>query len=121
MDIAKTGGLGAITIAGWRLYYGDGSIVDSRTTEWADAPADDVQALIVFYNETYLIHEADGLKTYSYRKVYCQQDYYWEDGAGTAEEALGHADVKRGKLLPDNQWWALYEHIHADMELQENI
>lgn len=109
---------GAITVAGWRLYYSD-RVVDSKSTEWAATPSDDVQVLIVFYNESYQIFEDGELKTYPYRKLYCLQDYYWQFGAGTAEDAVtaGASEIKTGRLLPDEDWWAIYEKAHQDMTL----
>lgn len=115
---AKIGGPGGLTIKGWRIYYGDGSVVSSKDSTWQDAPNDDVQALIVFYNETYAQWDGEGknLLTFPYRTVYCLQDYYWELGAGTATEALGHEGIKTGKLMPDDEWKKLYrERIHPDL------
>jgi len=111
----QTGGAGALTVKGWRLYYGDGSTVDSRNTAWQQARNDNVQALIVFYNECYEIWEGAHLKSYPYSKVYCQQDYYWLYGAGTAEDARTQQHIKRGRLLKDDEWWALYDRIHNDL------
>jgi hypothetical protein len=32
----------------WRVYYGDGSVADSRETTWEDCPGQDVQVVLLF-------------------------------------------------------------------------
>jgi hypothetical protein len=113
----KTGGPGGLTIAGWRIYYGDGLVADSRQVTWEDCPADDVQVFSVYYQETYKIYEGDELNEYPYRILHHTQEYYWRYGAGNAEDAqmAGATDVKRGKLIPDEAWRVIYDRAHIDL------
>lgn len=36
---------GTLPVVGWRLYYGDGSVVSHLDCSWADAPSENVQVL----------------------------------------------------------------------------
>lgn len=72
-------------VLGWRLWYGDGSTYSNRDGSWADAPADNVQALE-------LAHEPP------YRTLVYGIDTY---------ELEGEPAVKDGRSLPDAEWEAL--------------
>src|SRR5215471_19998546 len=108
----QTGGIGGLTVDGWRLYYGDNTTADSLHTTWQQAPSENVQILSVYFKETYNIWEGDELKTYPYRQMFFYCDYYWPFGAGNSHEAWAAAEVneqpKRGQLIPDQDWRAIY-------------
>ena len=113
----ETGGPGAITVAGWRIYYGDGTVADSRSTDWEESPNDNVQVVVVFYNETYKTWIDDELKEYPYRVLYTRADYYWKWGAGSAIDAnaANAPDVKLGKELEKEDWRAVYDRANDDL------
>ena len=117
----QTGGPGGLTVAGWRIYYGDGTVADSLHSTWQNAPYENVQVMNVYYNETYTIWEGDEKKEYPYREVLTYADYYWPYGCGNSHEAWAAAEVneppKRGKLIPDQDWWDIYNRAFADMTL----
>lgn len=101
-------------IAGWRLYYGDGTTLDSRESSWEDAPAENVQVLIRF-------HERLDKRGRPLREMYHGSpgnagDYYWQFGAGTAAEVPEDADVKYGRMIDDTEFMAIYNRALGDYQ-----
>lgn len=102
-------------VDGWRLYYADGSTVDSRASSWADAPRGGVQVLVVFYDEL----DSHGRP---YRGLFHGSpgnagDYYWQFGAGTAADVPAGAVVKDGLMMdPKADWLAVYNRALGDYE-----
>jgi len=78
---------------GWRIYYGNGAVIDSRTTAWEDCPDDDVQVIVQFFDPPY-------------RNLYSGNDYFWQWGQGMTSP--GTPDVKLGKLMEDDAFAAIY-------------
>jgi hypothetical protein len=70
----------AKTAIGWKLYYGDGTVVSSLQRSWAEAPSDNVQVLIVYFAETYKIWRDDHEDEENYRDMYFGYDYFWQFG-----------------------------------------
>jgi hypothetical protein len=62
----------SLPVVGWRLYYSDGSTFTSADGSWADAPASDVQILVVFHG--------DGYRTFSHG-----DDFYFMPGKGAVK------------------------------------
>jgi len=104
-------------IAGWKLYYGDGSVVSSRYSIWEDAVADDVQVLIVYFSETYKIWHGDHWDEESYRDMYFGKDYFWPFGNGQASDVPSGVSVKLGRELPYGRWHEIYEAARKDVRL----
>lgn len=88
----------ATKVIGWRAWY-EGSVFDSRTTQWEDLPADGVQYVVLY-------HE-DGT-----RRVMSGNDYYWRwrsdfgmvyahGDERPSEERYPDATVLRGKWTSD--------------------
>lgn len=106
-----------MTPIGWRLWYADGTVVDSRTGTWASAPSTGVQVLAVYYAETYECWHGSRpnkvLHTHNYRSLYhgARQriDYYWITldgvaGAGSVDEIPVGAVVKEGTLIATDRF-----------------
>lgn len=102
-------------IVGWRLYYGDGSTIDSRASDWESAPCEDVQVLVAF-------HGGVDKRGRPLREMYHGSpgnagDYYWQFGAGTARDVPEDADVKYGKMMPErSDFLAIYNRALGDYE-----
>lgn len=118
----------ALTPIGWRIWFGDGSVRDSRQATWEGVPSNDVQMVTVYFAETYQRSVQDGWtedgRPINQRMVtenYCEQlhgqDYYWLDPSTQAIRAGSAADApsslppgaqKRGRSMPEAAWWSLY-------------
>lgn len=102
-------------VAGWRLYYANGSVIDSNQSSWNDAPDDAVQILAVFYDK----FDTKGRR---YRALFHGSpgnagDYYWQFGAGTAKDVPPGADVKYGLMMePKADFLAIYNRALGDCE-----
>jgi hypothetical protein len=105
------------TIIGWKLYYGDGLVLSSKQSTWADAPSDNVQVLIVYFAETYKIHRDGEWQEENYRDMYFGYDYFWQYGNGQTAQVLDGAEVKLGKELPQDEWRAIYNQAWQDMKI----
>ena len=109
-------------LLGWRIYYGDGSVFSSLDGGWKEAPSENVQAVVVFYLETYSIPHSDGsMRVFNYRKVLHSQEYYWlePDGpvAGDAKIASAQRSagtVKAGGLLTKELFRDIYDRARGD-------
>lgn len=114
-----------MTLAGFRIYYGDGSVVSGPLTfeAWASAPSRDVTAVNAFYAETYRIWQEGQWRTENYRTLYAICDYYSFDGrefsCGNAMDMTVGLDgsVKTGGLLSNEDFSRIYNAAHADVNL----
>lgn len=102
-------------IVGWRLYYGDGTTIDSRERDWETAPREDVQVLVAF-------HDSKDKHGRPLREMYHGApgnagDYYWQFGAGTANDVPDGAAVKYGSMMErKEEWLVLYNRALSDYE-----
>lgn len=100
---------------GWRLYYADGSTVDSTQMNWEDAPRESVQVLIVFHSEKDKYSRP--LREMYHGSPGNAGDYYWQFGAGTANDVPDDAAVKYGSMMErKEEWLALYSRALNDYE-----
>ena len=104
-----------VTYLGWKIYYCDGSVVTSRDTTWAKAPADEVEIVVEFYKETYQIWHEDHYDTENYCHLFHGQDYYWMTvegsiGAGRADEvpSILPGMLKVGMSMDDENFAQIY-------------
>lgn len=115
------------TVQGFKVYYGDGEVLSSIALDWGSFHSQNVQVIIIFYNEL----SAGGVR---YRDILSAKDFYyfdsmkgspWACGAGadgtenskdqSFAESWGH--VLYGKTIPDDDWNAIYVQALADMDL----
>lgn len=123
-----------MTPVGIRLWYADGSSTsidrEILTNAWSEAPATGVEAMAIYFKETYLIWKDDGydaagrpvnqrLVTENYRLFLCsgiagsinlvtgsftkrasEADMYWFDSRGQKEVGAGLATDVPGGLPP---------------------
>lgn len=87
------------------VYYGDGTTSSSKNGPWEKAPAHGVQAVVVYFAETYQCWHGEVLMSHNYKNVLhgalLPIDYYWmlpdgSIGAGNAEQIPAGAIVKEG-------------------------
>ena len=115
---------------GWRLFYGNGKVVSSAESTWQDAPADDVQVVVEYYDEPW---EGLGLDGVMRRGVYIRElhggleqrkaaDVYWLDPASgsldhgaVAPSEIPPELVKRGKTIDNARFWRIYERAHREI------
>ncbi len=76
---------GGLSVAGWRVWYGNGSVLTSLDMEWDAAPAADVQMVTVYFDRTYRIWVDDRWENQNYVRELHSADYYWR--AGPAERS----------------------------------
>jgi hypothetical protein len=111
-------------VIAWRIYYGDGSTYSSLDGGWKQSSPVNVQAVVVFYAETYHNFDNDGvLQQYNYRRVHHSQEYYWMEGvepnSGDAKKAPMNPDpgtVKDGGALTKELFREVYDAARADMK-----
>ena len=101
-------------VIGWKLYYGDGSVVSSKESDWAVAPSDDVQVLSVYFDRAYKIWRDGEEHEEHFRDMHFGKDYYWQFGNGQAAQVPQEANVKLGRELPQTEWRALYNRALQD-------
>lgn len=78
-------------IIGWRLWTST-EVYSSRTHSWVDAPSDNIQALVVYYDPP------------PYRDVTMGPDEY---------TLPGETQVKYGRTLPDDKFEEIWKAAHA--------
>lgn len=83
------------TLKGWKIWYGDGSTFTSRHGTWADAPIQDIQIVMLYFDKRDVMGN-------SLRSVFSGFDYYFKDGdnisaAMTPSETSG--EIKYGKEM----------------------
>ena len=85
------------TIVQFRIYYGDGSIVDgNNSSDWSAAPNDNVQ--IIFLKDD----KGDRFRNNG-------QDLYALDAPMEKRILAREPELKRGKLLPDPEFHPLFD------------
>lgn len=102
-------------VVGWRLYYADGSTVDSKQSSWEDAPQGGIEVLVVFYEG----QDKHGrpLRGLFHGSPGNAGDYYWQFGAGTAKDVPPGADVKDGLMMVEKaDFLAIYNRALGDYE-----
>lgn len=86
----------SVAVRGWKLFYGDGRTFSSNDGTWDDAPAQDVQIVVVYEMKI----DGQGRPT---RIVFSGCDYYFKDGDVFGQSfddvSLVRGVVKYGKLM----------------------
>jgi hypothetical protein len=102
-----------LTIAYWKIFYGDDSIYTSKKTKWEDLPKDNVQCLILYFAD----------KT---RKLFHGDDYYFKCGDlywGIGEAVTSVQDILdrypeaiilRGKAIEEWHWADIMDCVYKD-------
>jgi|SRR5215831_6345047 len=85
--------------AGFRIWYGDGSVKSNLDGDWNALPSQDVQFVTFYEWETYRIWIETEWVTENYVEQFHSQDYYWLDADG--RPGAGPADIANGLNLPD--------------------
>jgi len=89
-------------IVQFRIYYGDGKIVNGKTAvDWSAAPNDDVQ--VIFLKDS----KGDKFRNNG-------QDLYALDSAMEKRILAREPELKRGKLLRDESFHPLYDRTKID-------
>lgn len=94
----------------WIVYY-SAATKNCRQTTWNKAPSDDVQAVVLYYVQTYRTFSEGEWRTEHYRHICIFADYYWLDGCGSADEAMaykGKNSVKTGRWTSDANFRRIY-------------
>lgn len=112
-----------IPFVGVKIYYGDGSIhrllVDTNfPIGWANAPGENVQVVNLYALRTYKTNHI----RYPYICCLTGHDFFWWSptvGFGAAYDNKiatipEDAEVKRGKLIADADYLAIYNTAHND-------
>lgn len=100
-------------IAGWRAWYTEGRVFDSRETAWRDLPLEGVLVVAVYYDA----FAADAVR---YRTLYDGDEYYWYADGGV-HSSMSHPDVpdvpaeriKRGTEVADEEFAAVKDRAVA--------
>ena len=88
----------------FRIYYSDRTISGETREDWINAPDDDVQVVVLYREPTYPL--PDRHKTgYVHACIEGRMLFTGVDEYDPME--TGH--VKKGRLLSDAQYWALWE------------
>ncbi len=108
-----------MNIIGWRIYYGDGTVSDSRMTSWDKSPGENVQVVVVFYDVTYVNHG----DTRNFRQVLHTYDYFWklgdQFGCDQAPSVPLGAQVKEGRMTTNENFRALYNRANNDYRFED--
>ena len=116
-------------VTGWRIYYADGSTVDSTQSTWLLAPSLTVQCVVVFSDDQYNcfrpeLGSAGEWRLENYRKVLYGHDYFWRDPSqgewdafdgGNATETPPGVEVKTGSLLGEEEFLAIANRAMTDL------
>ena len=94
-----------MAIIGWKIFYSDGSTFSSRQGTWAEAPANNVQIIIMYQDLR------DDPKSH---KAIRGRDYYDFDGekfykSDTAADLPGIAIKRSGRQMKDTDWETFFE------------
>jgi hypothetical protein len=81
----------AMTVLGWRVWYADGSVFDSKSRIWESLPERGLQILMLYFDEEY----SPGTP---YRQIIHGDDSYTYGGKAIS-----------GSLMPDSAYWALVD------------
>lgn len=115
-----------MTVAGFRIYYGNGSIASSKGAgdlmqSWRQAPATNVCVVLIFFQETYTIWHGERLDTENYKQILSMRDYYAFDGqlgyafdAPHVPDRLPDGAVKLGGLIEHDRFESIYQQANED-------
>jgi len=143
-EIVKSEFVWPVEVVGFKIYYGDGSVVSSAgypQEQWGDlwakySSVDDVQVVNVYYSKVIIKRfeerhiDEDGKLIISIREenrrlhdIIHGQDWYWfnpeklEFGMATDLPSVPVEDAKQGKLLSDETWIEIYNLAYNDYTL----
>ena len=94
----------------WRIYYSGGMVVNGATPlEWKDAPAEDVQVVVVLSPPPLV--PPDRFRT---GYVHCgRKDRTFYTGVDEYDP-LGYGQPKFGSLLSDDDYFAIWDRAYGD-------
>jgi len=92
-------------IIGWKAWYGDGTILTSKTHKWVDIPVNNFQYLKIF--------RATGNDTMAGFELYCLATYNVEIETLIKQDPR---NVKIGQALSKQDWAELMKKIEQDDE-----
>jgi len=101
----------------WKIWYSS-KVVTCKQVTWDKAPADDVQATVIWYAQTYHTFSDGKWREEHYRHICSGEDYYYLDGCGSADEAAaykGPHSVKLGKWTSDRNFQRIYNRAMKDL------
>ena len=102
------------TVRAWRIYYGDFTTFDNKRGTWDDAPAENVQIVILFEGWD------DDLGR-PRRFMMSGDDYYYSDGtwfgSSFTDIAKAFGTVKFGKFISDADFNRILQTAEADYNL----
>ncbi len=112
-------------VAGFKLYYADGTTKFSKLGDTFElSPATGIISVVIYYTKTYQIWVDDHFETRNYCEVFHSADFYWAEkvgnkfqfGAGALADVPPGANVfvKTGQLLPDADFYAIYNSANDD-------
>ncbi len=91
-----------VDVAGWKIYYTDGTIVSSKDVDWHNAPKHEVQIVMLYLNKL----DSSGRHC---RHRMCGFDFYFKD-----EEGFGYSfddsSFVRGEVVYGK--WTTYENYN---------
>jgi len=95
-------------LTGWKIWYGDGTVLTSEFNNWIDIPQKNVQVVKMFYRNF------DGTIEVC---VHHGQEYYILDDLLKIPK-----EIKIGKSMqPDDKFWDLFEEAKSNGELVEEM
>lgn len=97
----------------FRIYYGDGSVYDGSSKEdWIAAPSENVQVVVLLVPWP----EPPYPNAMETGWVGCaRRDRQFYTGVDQFDP-LGTGQPKRGKLLPDEQYWKMWEEAYGNYD-----
>jgi hypothetical protein len=109
-------------VIGWKIYYGDGSVLTSEESTWSESPSEGVLIADVFFEETYRRYVRGTWVTENYKDILRGFDYYWQnpDGSFAAGQArdvpedLPDGSLKLGELVSEVRWVDVCNRAKAD-------
>lgn len=103
-------------LLGWKIYYGDGSVASSKDYSWADAPDQNVQIIVFYYDRTY----TDQYGTFPRRSIMIGNDYYYYHpslGYGEIpsvdEEQADMGQIPKGSIIKYGEYMPSAEEFDA--------
>jgi len=90
-------------IIGWKIWFMDGLVLDSRFNKWIDCQQKGVEVVKIFYRNN--LGEVE-------TSEYHGQEYYLLDDSLNVCKA-----VKIGKAMEGEKYWELYDKAKDDLEV----
>jgi len=91
-------------LIGWKLYYGNGTVLSSKHNKWIDCPQKNIQVQKLFYRNF------DGTIEVC---IHHGQEYYILDDLLEIPK-----EIKIGKSMEGEEFWDMYDHAtKRDSEL----